>query len=168
MFEEKYKVNRRLHHEAFDVIQYIREKELGMKGFTREKIQQRFTEDCIAWGDGAQRRAKTGHRQDHLGSEIERLSRNLYEKLLWDGGDRQNLRRLHEREVEKQERQRVEEYELQKQRWEDFQRLQNRQYRSSEKQSQDQAWENQAWENVINRRHTVTSRHLREMNDTIF
>ena len=152
MFEEKYKVNRRLHHEAFDVIQYIREKELGMKGFTREKIQQRFTEDCIAWGDGAQRRAKTGHRQDHLGSEIERLSRNLYEKLLWDGGDRQNLRRLQEREVEKQEMQRVEDYELHKHRWG------GHLFKTQQ--------EHQAWGNVISRQHTIPSRYLGEMKDT--
>ena len=148
---------------GFDLNKYIREKELKMKGFTPEKIQQLFAEDCIEWRDDAQRRAKTGHRQDHLGYEIESRSRNMYQKLLWVGEDRQNLKRLHEREVEKQERQRVEEYELKKQRREGFQRLQNRQYRSSEKQSQDQAWEN-----VINRRHTVTSRHLREMDDTMF
>jgi len=135
---------------GFDLNKYIREKELKMKGFTREKIQQLFAEDCIEWRDDAERRAKTGHRQDHLGYEIESRSRNMYQKLLWVGEDRQNSKRLHEREVENQERQRVEEYELHK-------------HRSWKTQQ-----EHQAWGKIINRQYTTPSRYLRDMKDTRF
>ena len=121
-----------------------------MKDLTHEQILQLFTDECIEWRDDAQRRAKTGRKQDHVSHEVERLSRDLYEKLLWRRGDHQQLRQLHRERVETQENQRIRDYEEQHQRQDYYARKYNRR--------------DEDWENIMNRRNTEKSPQLRDSN----
>ena len=101
---------------GFDGDGYMHEKEMEIKHLPPAEIQQLFTDECIKWKKDAQERAITGRRQNYIDNEVERLSRDLYKKLLSRRGDPQQVRQLHRERVETQENQRLRDYEEQHQR----------------------------------------------------